>query len=54
MRSHVSILVSLKRGLQDLAGLFDNFGLPLRHLAAEARSNLSHYCAIYRDHEVPP
>jgi hypothetical protein len=33
-------LVSLKRGLQDLAGLFDDLGLPLRHLAPEARSNL--------------
>jgi hypothetical protein len=47
-------LVSLKRGLQDLAGLLDDFGLPFRHLAAEARSNLSHHCAIYRDHGVPP
>jgi len=43
-------LVGLKRGLQDLAGLFDDFGLPLGHLAAETWSNLSRHCAVYRDH----
>jgi len=47
-------LVGIKRGLQDLAGLFDDFGLPLGHLAAETWSNLSHHCAIYRDHGMPP
>jgi hypothetical protein len=40
--------------LQDLADLLDDFSLPFRRLAPEARSYLAQYRAVYRDHGMPP